>query len=230
VLHDDLVSREVLQLVPATAEIVNVGKRRGRRETSQQKIHALMIWHAQNGRDVVRLKSGDPAIFGRLGEELDALRHAGIEFEVVPGITAASAGAAAAELTLTDRRAASSLVFLTAHSARRESIAIGCADTKKTTYVVYMPGPDYGKTADALIRAGLSADTPCALVSNVGRNNEQFCRMTLADLPFAAGIVPPALLIVGRVAQPAQLKVEAEVFPALQEIRTTIPRPLSPGD
>lgn len=230
ILHDDLVSPEVLQLAPATAEILNVGKRCGRRETSQQKIHALMIWHAQSGRDVVRLKSGDPAIFGRLGEELDALRHAGIEFEVVPGITAASAGAAAAGLTLTDRRAASSVVFLTAHNARNDSLALGSLRTDKTTYVVYMPGPDYGETARDLIRAGLPADTPCALVSNAGRKDEHVCRMTLADLPFAAGISPPAVLIVGRMAQPAQLKVEAEVFPALQEIRTTIPLSLSAGD
>ncbi|HKW76938.1 MAG TPA: uroporphyrinogen-III C-methyltransferase, partial [Terriglobales bacterium] len=200
VLHDDLVSSHVLQLVPATAEIVNVGKRRGTRETSQQKIHALMIWHAQNGRDVVRLKSGDPAIFGRLGEELDALRNAGIECEVVPGVTAASAGAAAAKVTLTDRRAASILVFLTAHNARDESLALGNANPDKTTYVVYMPGPDYGKTAHALIGAGVSADTPCALVSNAGRNEQQVCRITIADLPFAAGVVPPSLLIVGRVA------------------------------
>lgn len=230
VLHDDLVSPEILHLVPATAEIVNVGKRCGTRETSQQKIHALMIWHAQSGSDVVRLKSGDPAIFGRLGEELDALRHAGIEFEVVPGITAASAGAAAAALTLTDRRAASSVVFLTAHNARNDSLALGSLRTDKATYVVYMPGPDYGKTARDLIRAGLSADTPCALVSNAGRPDERVCRMTLADLPFAAGILSPALLIVGRVAQPTHHRSETGLFPAVQEIQSDIGLRLSASD
>lgn len=230
VLHDDLVSPEVLQLVPATAQVVNVGKRCGRRETSQQKINALMVWHAQDGRDVVRLKSGDPAVFGRLGEELDALRSAGIEFEVVPGITAASAGAAAAELTLTDRRVASSVVFVTAHNARDESLAAGSLDRDNTTYVVYMPGPDYDKTARDLIRAGLDPETPCALVSNAGRTKEQVCRMTLADLPFAAGIVAPALLIVGRVAQSCDRQVEANLFAGLQELHASDPLPLSAGD
>src|SRR5690348_10062768 len=85
-LHDDLVSDEILALASQTAEIVNVGKRCGRRANSQEKINALMVWHAQNGSRVVRLKSGEPGIFGRLGEELDALRRAGVPVEVVPGI------------------------------------------------------------------------------------------------------------------------------------------------
>src|ERR1041385_42795 len=95
-LHDDLVSAEILALAPESAQIMNVGKRCGSRSNSQEKINALMIWHAQNGTHVVRLKSGEPGIFGRLGEELDALRRASIPVEVVPGITAASAAAAAA--------------------------------------------------------------------------------------------------------------------------------------
>lgn len=230
VLYDDLVSPEVLQLAPATAEIVNVGKRCGKREVSQQKIHALMVWHAQNGRDVVRLKSGDPAIFGRLGEELDALRRAGIAVELVPGVTAASAGAAAAELTLTDRRAASAVVLLTAHSARHQPLAVGSFDPENTTYVVYMPGPDYAKTARALIRAGVSADTPCALVSNAGRTNEQVCRMSIADLPFAAGVIPPALLIVGRVAQPAYPEADVELLAPVEQSGIVAAPSLSAGD
>jgi uroporphyrin-III C-methyltransferase len=230
VLHDDLVPAEVLQLVPATAEIVNVGKRCGRRDISQEKIHALMIWHSQNGRDVLRLKSGDPAIFGRLGEELDALRQAGVEFEVVPGVTAASASAAAAELSLTDRRTASNVVFLTAHNARNQPLPAGSLGPENTTYVVYMPGPDYGKTARNLIRAGLDSGTPCTLVSNAGRAYQQVCRTSLADLRFAAGIIPPALLIIGRVAQPVHRKAEAEVFPVLQETRSNFELPLSSGD
>ena len=230
VLHDDLVSPELLQLVPGTAEIVNVGKRCGSRQTSQQKINALMIWHAQNGRDVVRLKSGDPAIFGRLGEELDALRRAGVGFEIVPGVTAASAGAAAAELTLTDRRAASSILFLSAHNARNERLASGSLAAENTTYVVYMPGPDYASIAGDLIRAGVSADAPCALVSNAGRTDERVCRMLLADLPFAAGIVPPALLIIGRVAQTAHHEAEADLSPALEGIHASVGLPLSAGD
>jgi uroporphyrin-III C-methyltransferase len=230
VLHDDLASPEVLQLAPAAAEILNVGKRCGNRDISQQKINALMVWHAQNGRDVVRLKSGDPAIFGRLGEELDALRRAGIEVEIVPGVTAASAGAAAAELTLTDRRAASSLVFLTAHSAKNQPLALGRLDSENTTYVIYMPGPDYAKTARDLIREGVSLEMSCALISNASRHGEQVCRMPLADLPFAAGIVPPALLIVGRVAQPVHRAAKAELLPQFEEPHPSASHSLAAGD
>src|SRR5579864_1178918 len=125
VLHDDLVPTEVLELCPASAQIINVGKRCGHNGRSQEQINALMIWHAREtqAQTIIRLKSGDPAVFGRLGEELDALRRAGIEFEIVPGVTAAAAAAASARLTLTDRRAASALVMVTAHSSRNESLS-----------------------------------------------------------------------------------------------------------
>ncbi|MGH9568404.1 MAG: uroporphyrinogen-III C-methyltransferase [Candidatus Angelobacter sp.] len=201
VLHDDLVPAAVLELAPPAAHILNVGKRCGQEGSSQEKINALMIWHARNGSTVVRLKSGDPAIFGRLGEELDALQSAAVEFEVVPGVTAASAAAAVAGLTLTDRRAASAVAFVTAHSSRNKPLTSGILDTGGATYVVYMPGPDYGETARNLLRAGIDANTPCALVSQAGRLNGQACRMTVADLPFATGVLAPALLIVGKVSQ-----------------------------
>src|SRR5437588_7096516 len=104
VLHDDLVPQEILDLCPASAQVINVGKRCGRKGSSQEQINALMVWHAQEtpGQTIVRLKSGDPAVFGRLGEELDALRRAEVEFEIIPGVTAASAAAASAKITLTD--------------------------------------------------------------------------------------------------------------------------------
>src|SRR5690349_13069389 len=114
VLHDDLVPQEILDICPASAQVINVGKRCGRHGRSQEQINALMVWHARETQvqTIVRLKSGDPAVFGRLGEELDVLRRAGVEVEIVPGVTAASAAAAAAKITLTDRRAASSLVVV----------------------------------------------------------------------------------------------------------------------
>ena len=125
VLHDDLVPDEILDLCPASAQVINVGKRCGRHGRSQEQINALMVWHAREteAQTIVRLKSGDPAVFGRLGEELDALRRAGVEFEIVPGVTAASAAAASAKITLTDRRAASALVVVTAHNCRNESLS-----------------------------------------------------------------------------------------------------------
>jgi len=214
VLHDDLVSAEVVALAPESAEIINVGKRCGNRAMTQEKINALMIWHARNGSQVVRLKSGDPAIFGRMGEEIDKLRRAGIPFEVVPGITAVSAAASAVGISLTDRRAASTLVVATAHVCGPQSHGLGhhgAGAPERTTFAVYMPGPDYSRTAQQLIRSGLNASTPCVLVSNASRSAQQVCHLTLADLPFALGIAPPAVLIVGEVTRERQHEAEVQV-------------------
>jgi uroporphyrin-III C-methyltransferase len=200
VLHDDLVSAEVLALCPESAERINVGKRCGKRGSSQDRINELMIVHAHRGCAVVRLKSGDPAVFGRLGEELDALRKAGIRFEIVPGVTAAAAAAAGAELTLTDRRAASSLLILTAHNASENLRARPAPDFERTTLAVYMPGPDYGKTANELMELGIVATTPCAVVSNACRSNQRVLFLDLGALASARDIFAPAVLIVGRVA------------------------------
>lgn len=117
VLHDDLVSAEILATVPNSAFLYDVGKRSGQKSTRQEAIHFLMIELARQGLQVVRLKGGDPMIFGRAGEEIRALRRAGIEFEVVPGVTSALAAAAAAEISLTMRDTASSLLIITGHFA-----------------------------------------------------------------------------------------------------------------
>jgi uroporphyrin-III C-methyltransferase len=200
VLHDDLVSAEVLSLCPASALVINVGKRCGRRGHSQDEINSLMIFHARQGHLVARLKSGDPAIFGRLGEELDALRAAGIDFEIVPGVTAVAAAAAAAGLTLTDRRTASALVFVTGHSANGQSLRHSAFDLDQASYAVYMPGPDYEKTAAELMEMGIAPATPCALVSRAGRSSQKICFATVGTLRQVSGIPAPAILIVGRVA------------------------------
>src|SRR5262249_23195780 len=145
--------------------------------------------------------SGDPSVFGRLGEEIDALRRAGVPYEIVPGVTAAAAAAAAAGLTLTDRRSASALVLVTAHNTRNESLERAIFPPHPSTYAIYMPGPDYGRTARELVDSGLDASTPCAVVSNAGRASEETRFLTLADLAGAKGIPAPALLIVGEVAK-----------------------------
>ena len=134
VLHDELVSPEILRLIPPTANLINVGKRCGKHSTSQEQINALMVFYARrDATAVVRLKSGDPAIFGRLGEEIECLRHAEIPFEIVPGITAAHASAAAASLTLTDRRSASALVLLTRMEPRASSaLSLGGVHSRRT--------------------------------------------------------------------------------------------------
>lgn len=222
VLHDDLVTAEVLSLSASTAERVNVGKRYGRKESShtQDHINQLMLWHASNGSTVVRLKSGDPAIYGRLGEEIDALRQARIEFEIVPGISAVTAAAATAGITLTDRRAASSLVVLTAHNCRREEFRARGLDPQTATFAVYMPGPDYARTSSDLLASGVNGNTPCVLVSNAGRSTSETCFMTVSDLPFVIGVPAPAILIVGEVARAANI-FHADQPPAIDGTSVT---------
>jgi uroporphyrin-III C-methyltransferase len=202
VLHDDLVPPEILDLCTASAQLINVGKRCGRRGRSQEQINALMVWYAREtqAQTIVRLKSGDPAVFGRLGEELEALRRAGVEFEIVPGVTAASAAAASAKITLTDRRAASALVVVTAHNCRNESLS-ETVEPARCTYALYMPGPDYSKTVQGLFESGHEPTTPCAVISNAGRTNEEVRYLTLGELASAKRISAPAMLIVGEVAQ-----------------------------
>jgi len=206
VLHDDLVPAEILELCADSAQIINVGKRCGRHGRSQEQINALMVWHAREpqSQTIVRLKSGDPAVFGRLGEELDALRRAGVEFEIVPGVTAASAAAASAKITLTDRRAASALVVVTAHNARNESLSRAMFEPARSTYAIYMPGPDYAATVKGLVESGQEPSTPCAVVSNAGRADEEVRYLTLGELASVKGIPAPALLIVGDVARRIQ--------------------------
>jgi len=229
VLHDDLVPQEILDLCPSSAQIVNVGKRCGRHGSSQEQINALMIWHANEAepladesrvRTIIRLKSGDPSVFGRLGEELDALRRANIPFEIVPGVTAAAAAAAAASVTLTDRRAASALVIVTAHNCRNEALERTIFDPARSTYAIYMPGPDYGRTARELMESGLEPATPCAVVSNAGRANEEARFLTLAELASAKGIPAPALLIVGEVAKPYLPRRHGDTEKILSEVMT----------
>jgi len=199
VLHDDLVPQEILDLIGSSAEVINVGKRCGRHGASQLQINALMVEYARDYAVVVRLKSGDPGIFGRLGEELDALREAGIAYEVVPGVTAATAAAAAAGFTLTDRRAASALVILTAHNCRGESLSQVLLDPEQSTYAIYMPGPDYAATARELLRLGLHESLPCALVSAAGREQQQVKFLPLSGLQTTNGVPAPAVLVVGKV-------------------------------
>src|ERR1700676_2869462 len=117
VLHDDLVAPEILDFIPSTAQIHNVGKRCGKKRILQAEINLLMIALAASGLQVVRLKGGDPLIFGRAGEEIESLRQNNIPFEIVPGVTSALGAAAAAQLPLTHRRSSDALVFITAHRA-----------------------------------------------------------------------------------------------------------------
>ena len=206
ILPDDLVSDEVLALASPTALVVPVGKRWGQPRITQAGIHALMLEHARAGRSVVRLKSGEPLIFGRAGEEIAALTEAAIPFEIVPGITAAFAVAAALKTPLTDRGSASKLIFATAHhAADRLQLTPKWegAFPKDATLVVYMPGRRFRQLADELIASGIDAATPCIAVSNATTKEERVLRTTLAAITDEAVGPAPVLLLIGDAIRPA---------------------------
>jgi uroporphyrin-III C-methyltransferase len=206
ILPDDLVSDEVLALATPSALIIPVGKRCGQPRITQEGIHALMLEHAGAGRSVLRLKSGDPLIFGRASEEIAALAEAGIPFEIVPGITAAFAVAAELKTPLTDRGAASKLVFATAHHAKDKlelTPKWEGAFPRDATLVVYMPGRRFRQLADELIASGISPETPCVAVSKASTADELVHRSTLAGLEDEAVGPAPVLLLIGHAIQPA---------------------------
>jgi len=183
-------------MAPPQAEIVNVGKRCGPKHITQEEINELMVEHAQAGRSVVRLKSGDPMLFGRAAEEMDALRAAEVEYEVVPGVSAAFAAAAAIGCSLTDRSCASSVILSTGHHARSHNYAALPA-LEDATRVVYMPGRDLTLLAEEWMAEGLPADLPCALVSRAAQPDEQVVYTTLGELSEATAPAAPSLLIAG---------------------------------
>jgi uroporphyrin-III C-methyltransferase len=206
VLPDDLVSDEVLALASPSALVIPVGKRCGQPRITQAGIHALMLEHAGAGRSVLRLKSGDPLVFGRASEEIAALTEAAIPFEIVPGITAAFAVAAELKTPLTDRGSASKLVFATAHHAADKlelTPKWGGAFPKDATLVVYMPGRRFRLLADELIASGIDAHTPCVAVSKASTPEERVHRTTLANLEDDAVGPAPVLLLIGHAIQPA---------------------------
>ena len=202
VLHDHLVPQEILDLVPAWTQVRNVGKRCGQAGISQDQIHSLLIAAAREGKRVVRLKGGDPLLFGRVGEEMEALAHAGVEFEVIPGVTSAMGAAAAAKIPLTDRRYASKVVFLSHHTAGNVSPEWNDVALKDATYAVYMPGKNYGEIATKLMDSGLGSTTPCVIVANATQAEEQIHRTTLQELALEERLPAPSLLIIGEVAKP----------------------------
>jgi len=204
VLHDSLVSREVLDLISPCAEVLDVGKRAGTKLLTQDEINSLLVANAAKHSIVVRLKGGDPGIFGRAAEEIAALRRAGVAYEMVPGVTAALSAAAAAGISLTDRRIASQ-VLLSTFSRKSEGSPLDPATdwgslTPATTLVLYMPGPDYAEVSARLRDAGLPGDLPCVIVSRISSGAQQIRWSSIAALAAGEKLPAPALLIVGRVA------------------------------
>jgi uroporphyrin-III C-methyltransferase len=200
VLHDSLVSRDVLGMISPTAQIVDVGKRAGRKLLTQDEINALLIDYARTKATVVRLKGGDPTIFGRAGEEIEALHKAAIEYQIVPGITAAVGAAAAAGISLTDRRVASQVLFTTfSRGLEGSTMDWGCV-TPATTLVLYMPGAEYAEVAERLREGGLPEDLPCVIVSGASGPQQVIRWSSVGRLAIEKKLHAPALLIVGRTA------------------------------
>jgi len=202
-LYDNLISPEILALLPARAERIYVGKRAGRHAMTQEAIHALMIRAARRGRRVVRLKGGDPFVFGRGGEEIDTLRANGIRFEVVPGITAALGAAAYAGIPLTHRDHAQSCVFVTGH------LQDGSVDLDwpalarpRQTIVVYMGLLSLSQICRELVAHGLPRGTGAAVVQQGTTPTQRVVTGTLGTLPARvakAKLHAPTLIIVGNV-------------------------------
>lgn len=201
VLHDDLVPQAVLAHA-ASALVINMGKRCGRKNLTQEQIDKSMVDHARRGLSVVRLKCGDPLVFGRAGEEMDALRAASIPFEVVPGITAAFAAAAAIQRPLTDRRSASSISFAAGHHASGSSLEP--ASLAASTRVVYMPGRDLSGIAAQLRREGLPTGLPCVIVSRAAQPDQQIVSTTLAELDRLPQVPAPSILLAGEALRESQ--------------------------
>ncbi|MGA8144513.1 MAG: uroporphyrinogen-III C-methyltransferase [Candidatus Acidiferrales bacterium] len=202
ILHDDLVSSPILALASPHCMVINVGKRCGRKNISQSEINRLMIDSARRGFSVVRLKSGDPGIFGRLAEERDALETAAVPFEIVPGITAGIAAAAGLGISLTDRRTSSRIVCISAHRAHENEHEPptdwrGLA-TSNTTLVIYMPGQNFAALQKELLDAGLDATTPAAIVSRASTPGQREFGTTLGHLDKAPPMQAPAVLLIGR--------------------------------
>lgn len=204
ILHDRLVSAEVLRLARRDATRIEVGKSAGRHSMSQDQIQALMLEHARQGKRVVRLKGGDPFVFGRGGEELEFLRDHGVPFEVIPGITAAVACAAYAGIPLTHRDHAQSLRLVTAHCKDSlDTLDWNALAQEKQTLAVYMGVAGLEKVRERLLLAGVAPHLPFALVENGSRPQQRVITGTLASLPESARhyrVQSPALLILGEVA------------------------------
>ncbi|HET7369983.1 MAG TPA: siroheme synthase CysG, partial [Gammaproteobacteria bacterium] len=183
VLHDRLVSPEVLELARRDAEKIEVGKRSGGDSCTQQRINALMAQHAEAGRLVVRLKGGDPLVFGRGGEEMEYLRALRIDYEVVPGITAALGCAAYAGVPVTHRDHAQSVHLVTAHCRRPDGLDWRALAGKRQTLAVYMGVSELASIGHKLLSYGLNPDTPFALVENGTRPEQRVVAGRLSRLP-----------------------------------------------
>ncbi len=212
VLVDDLVNPDVLQFARADAQVVYVGKRGGHPSTPQAGIVAQLLEHVRAGRSVARLKGGDPFVFGRGGEEQQALHAAGVEVEVINGITAGIAAPAAIGIPVTHRDHAQGVVFVTGHGAGSGEPDWAALVATRMTLVIYMGMRRLHDIVDALLAAGMSADTPCAAIESATRPEQRHALARLgefADTVARAGLGSPAIVVIGGVASLALARAAA---------------------
>ena len=200
ILVDDLVAPACLRPARATCRIVHVGKRGGCASTPQEFIQRLMVAQARRGERVVRLKGGDPGMFGRSGEEIAFLRAAGIEVEVIPGITAGVAAAAAASTALTHRDHCHGVAFVTGHTAQADGVDWASLVRSRLTLVIYMGVAGAPAIRRALLDAGMPPGTPAMLLQSVGTPGQRRLDTDLGSLEadlHAAGLGSPCVMLIG---------------------------------
>ena len=202
IVHDGLVDPAILAMARSDAELISVAKQRSKHTLPQDGINALLVRKALGGNDIVRLKGGDPFIFGRGGEEAEAARTAGVPVEVVPGISAANGAAAAAQIALTHRDASSIVSFVAGQcKGLKDQDWAGLAG-KGRTLVIYMGVKTAPQIAEKLMEDGLSPDMPAAVIENGARPEMRVLRGPLAALPDLVereNVVSPALIVIGEV-------------------------------
>ncbi len=199
VLIDDLAGRDVLALCPS-ARVIHVGKRGGCKSTPQAFIEKLLVHEARAGHKVVRLKGGDPSVFGRVGEEIAALVEAGVEHEIVPGISAGLSAAADIGASLTHRDHAQGVAFLTAHGAEGASVDWRALARSALTLVIYMGVSRARELQTSLLDGGMKASTPIIAVENASRKNVRMVATTLGEIARSfdsEAIASPAVIVIG---------------------------------
>src|SRR4051812_29365112 len=222
IFYDALVGPGILYLANPEAELVSVGKRSGRHSKDQISINDLLLEAARAGKRVVRLKGGDPSIFGRSTEEIEHLVNHGVPVEICPGITAASAAAASGRTSLTLRGSARKLTLVTAHARAGETLALDWAGlaSADATLAIYMGRGAAGDIARELIAAGRAADTPVMVAVNVSLPNERLIRGKLSALEFLVQTIgerDPALLLIGE----AVAAIGMDAAQVAQQVRLT---------
>jgi uroporphyrin-III C-methyltransferase len=219
IVHDGLVAPAILAMAQSGARMVSVAKRRSRHTMPQAEINALLVAEALAGNDVVRLKGGDPFVFGRGGEEAEACRAAGVPVEVVPGISAALGAAAAAQIPLTHRSSASIVSFVAGQCKGLTDQNWAGLAGKGRTLVIYMGVATAGTIADKLIADGLAPDVPLAVIENANLAEMRVLRGPLAGLAALVAekrVKSPALIIIGEVTAEPEHELCALALEALQ--------------